>query len=130
MCIRDSAEAVLERFPKARVIGIDRDEQALALAGSRLAAHADRISLVHAVYDEFDSVVTDLGLSRVDAALFDLGVSSLQLDEEDRGFAYRVDAPLDMRMDQGRGRTAAEVLNEYEPVSYTHLDVYKRQISA
>lgn len=109
------AEAVLERFPKARVIGIDRDEQALALAGSRLAAHADRISLVHAVYDEFDSVVTDLGLSRVDAALFDLGVSSLQLDEEDRGFAYRVDAPLDMRMDQGRGRTAAEVLNEYEP---------------
>jgi 16S rRNA (cytosine1402-N4)-methyltransferase len=109
------AEAVLERFPQARVVGIDRDEQALALAGSRLAAHADRISLVHAVYDEFDSVVTDLGLSRVDAALFDLGVSSLQLDEEDRGFAYRVDAPLDMRMDQGHGRTAADVVNEYEP---------------
>jgi len=107
------ALAVLEAFPAARVVGIDRDSEALDLAGSRLAAHADRTTLVHAVYDELDSVIGSLGLQSVDAALFDLGVSSLQLDEEDRGFAYRVDAPLDMRMDQSQGVTAAEVLNTY-----------------
>ena len=109
------AEAVLEHCPHARVVGIDRDEQALALAASRLAPHGDRVTLAHAVYDEFDSVISRLGLARVDAVLFDLGVSSLQLDEPDRGFAYRVDAPLDMRMDQGGGRTAADVVNTYEP---------------
>ena len=115
------AEAVLEHCPQARVVGIDRDEQALALAGSRLAPYADRVSLVHAVYDEFDSVIAGLGLSRVDAVLFDLGVSSLQLDEPDRGFAYRVDAPLDMRMDQGGGRTAADVVNTYDPARLEKL---------
>ena len=109
------ALAVLEAFPEARLVGIDRDPEALELASQRLAAHADRIDLVHAVYDEFAAVVDSLGLHHIDAALFDLGVSSLQLDEDDRGFAYRVDAPLDMRMDQGDGRTAAEVVNTYEP---------------
>lgn len=109
------ALAVLEAHPQARVVGIDRDPEALELAGERLAAHADRVDLVHAVYDEFAEVVASLGLETVDAVLFDLGVSSLQLDEDDRGFAYRVDAPLDMRMDQSRGITAAEVLNTYEP---------------
>ncbi len=109
------AEGVLQTFPQARLVGIDRDADALALAGARLARFADRITLVHAVYDEFASVVDALGIPAVDAALFDLGVSSLQLDEADRGFAYRIDAPLDMRMDQSRGLTAAEVLNSYEP---------------
>lgn len=109
------AEGVLAAFPRTRLIGIDRDQEALALAGERLSAYADRITLVHAVYDEFAQVVDALGIPSVDAALFDLGVSSLQLDEADRGFAYRVDAPLDMRMDQSRGLTAAEVLNSYEP---------------
>ncbi len=107
------AEAVLERCPRARVVGIDRDQEALDIAGERLAPYADRLTLVHAVYDEFAAVVETLGLPYVDAALFDLGVSSLQLDEEDRGFAYRVDAPLDMRMDQSEGPTAADVLNTY-----------------
>jgi 16S rRNA (cytosine1402-N4)-methyltransferase len=108
------ALAVLEAFPDARVVGLDRDAEALDLAGERLAAHADRLTLVHAVYDEFAAVIDSLRLRTVDATLFDLGVSSLQLDEEDRGFAYRVDAPLDMRMDQSHGVTAAEVVNTYE----------------
>ena len=109
------ALAVLEACPEARLVGIDRDPEALELAAQRLAPHADRIDLVHAVYDEFAAVIGSLGLEQVDAALFDLGVSSLQLDEDDRGFAYRVDAPLDMRMDQGDGITAADVVNTYEP---------------
>jgi 16S rRNA (cytosine1402-N4)-methyltransferase len=108
------AEAVLERCPQARLVGIDRDPEALALAGERLERFADRTTFVHAVYDEFASVVADLGIREVHAALFDLGVSSLQLDESDRGFAYSHDAPLDMRMDQSRGLTAADVLNTYD----------------
>ncbi len=115
------AEAVLEHCPAARVIGIDRDQEALDLAGERLAPYADRLTLVHAVYDEFAAVVETLGLPTVDAALFDLGVSSLQLDEEDRGFAYRVDALLDMRMDQSTGVTAADVLNTYEVDGLTRI---------
>jgi 16S rRNA (cytosine1402-N4)-methyltransferase len=108
------AQAVLERCPNARVVGIDRDQEALGLAGERLAPWGDRVTLVHAVYDEVAEVVADLGVDGVQAALFDLGVSSLQLDEADRGFAYSQDAPLDMRMDQSRGLTAADVLNTYE----------------
>ena len=107
-------EAMLERFPKLHVIGIDRDTQALALAGERLAAFEDRTDLVHAVYDEIADVVEDLGFDSIDGALFDLGVSSMQLDERERGFAYSYDAPLDMRMDTSRGRTAAEVVNTYD----------------
>ncbi len=107
-------EAVLAACPAARAVGIDRDTEALALAGERLAAYGDRFTGVHAVYDELPSVLDDLGLPTVDAVLFDLGVSSLQLDEAERGFAYRHDAPLDMRMDQSAGITAAEVLNTYD----------------
>ena len=109
------AEAFLERCPQARVIGIDRDEEALDLAGERLARFGDRFHGVHAVYDEIADVVADAGLAHVQGVLFDLGVSSLQLDEADRGFAYAQDAPLDMRMDQSTGITAAEVLNTYAP---------------
>ena len=108
------AEAILERCPQARVVGIDRDTEALALAAERLAAHADRTTFVHAVYDEVPDVLHGLGIDHMDAALFDLGVSSLQLDEAERGFAYAQDAPLDMRMDQTTGLTAADVLNTYE----------------
>jgi 16S rRNA (cytosine1402-N4)-methyltransferase len=107
------AEAVLEAFPEARLIGLDRDPQALALAGERLARFAGRTSLVHAVYDELAEVLADEGDGGIDGALFDLGVSSMQLDEAARGFSYAQDAPLDMRMDQTRGATAAEVLNTY-----------------
>ncbi|MGI8645788.1 MAG: 16S rRNA (cytosine(1402)-N(4))-methyltransferase RsmH [Nocardioides sp.] len=107
------SEAVLTRCALARVIGIDRDPAALALAGERLAPFGDRFIGVHAVYDELPDVLEKLGLTAVDAVLFDLGVSSLQLDVTERGFAYRTDAPLDMRMDGTSGPTAADVLNTY-----------------
>jgi 16S rRNA (cytosine1402-N4)-methyltransferase len=107
------SEAFLERFPLLTLIGIDRDTNALALAGERLAKYSDRIHLVHAVYEEIFDVAQDLGFSEVDAILLDLGVSSMQLDEADRGFAYSYDAPLDMRMDTSRGITAQEVVNTY-----------------
>jgi 16S rRNA (cytosine1402-N4)-methyltransferase len=107
------AEALLTGCPNAHLLGIDRDPQALALAGRRLASFGARVSLVHAVYDQVGEVLADRGLDTVAAVLLDLGVSSLQLDSGDRGFAYRVDAPLDMRMDQTHGTTAADVLNTY-----------------
>jgi 16S rRNA (cytosine1402-N4)-methyltransferase len=108
------AEAILQRCPQAHVVGIDRDTEALELAAERLAPYADRTSFVHAVYDEADTALRDLGIAQAHAMLFDLGVSSLQLDEADRGFAYAQDAPLDMRMDQTTGITAADVLNTYD----------------
>jgi 16S rRNA (cytosine1402-N4)-methyltransferase len=107
-------EAVLTSCSLARVIGIDRDESALAMARERLAAFGDRFTGVHARYDELTEVLEAHGLAVVDAVLFDLGVSSLQLDVTERGFAYREDAPLDMRMDPSTGPTAADVLNTYE----------------
>src|SRR4051812_34325812 len=107
------AEAVL-RSTGARLVGLDRDPEALRRSGDRLAPYAERITLVHAVYDELPRVLADHGLERVQGVLFDLGVSSLQLDEAARGFAYAQDAPLDMRMDPTRGQTAAEVVNTYD----------------
>ena len=114
-------EGVLEQIPTARVVGIDRDPQALRLAGERLARFGDRFTPVHAVYDEIGDVVTSLGLDGVQGVLMDLGVSSLQLDEADRGFAYAQDAPLDMRMDQTTGITAADVLNTYDERELTRI---------
>lgn len=107
------SEAFLERFPKLTLIGIDRDPSALALAGERLARFSDRIHLVHAVYEEIEDVIADLGFSEVHGILLDLGVSSMQLDERERGFAYSYEAPLDMRMDSTVGKTAADVVNGY-----------------
>ncbi|WP_326690954.1 MULTISPECIES: 16S rRNA (cytosine(1402)-N(4))-methyltransferase RsmH [unclassified Streptomyces] len=109
------SEALLSTFPAARLIGLDRDPAALELAGERLAPYGDRATLVHAVYDELPEVLERLAVPRVQGVLFDLGVSSLQLDEAERGFAYAQDAPLDMRMDQTTGPSAAEVLNTYAP---------------
>ncbi|RYE80986.1 MAG: 16S rRNA (cytosine(1402)-N(4))-methyltransferase RsmH [Myxococcales bacterium] len=106
-------ESLLQRLPDVHVIGVDRDPHALELAGARLSSYADRVRLVHAVYDELPDVLTDLGLPSVSGILFDLGVSSMQLDVRERGFAYAEDAPLDMRMNDGEGITAAEVLNTY-----------------
>ena len=105
--------ALLERFAGVRLVGLDRDPQALAAATERLRPFAGRATLVHAVYDGIAAVLADLGLGRVQGVLFDLGVSSMQLDDRDRGFAYAQDAPLDMRMDQTQGITAADVLNTY-----------------
>ena len=108
------AACALDAFPQLRLIGLDRDPVALRLSGERLAPFGERVTLVHAVYDEVPEVLASLGLSRVQGILFDLGVSSMQLDEADRGFAYSVDAPLDMRMDQESGITAADVVNTYD----------------
>ncbi|MGV9243970.1 16S rRNA (cytosine(1402)-N(4))-methyltransferase RsmH [Streptomyces sp. NPDC003710] len=109
------SEALLTRFPEARLVALDRDKEALRLSGERLAPFGERATLVHAVYDELPEVLDRLGLPRVQGVLFDLGVSSMQLDEAERGFAYAQDAPLDMRMDQTTGVSAAEVLNTYPP---------------
>ncbi len=123
------AESVLTALPAALVVAVDRDREAIELAGERLAPYAARLRLVHAAYDDLDAVLDaaeDLsGRRQLHSALFDLGVSSLQLDAEDRGFAYAQDAPLDMRMDQSRGQTAAELLAEAsEPQLTRVLRVY------
>ncbi len=108
------AEAFLTRFPELTVIGIDRDPDALDIAGERLAPFGSRIRLVHAVYDELDSALERNGMASVSGVLFDLGVSSLQLDRTERGFSYSQDAPLDMRMDKTSPLTAERVLAEYD----------------
>jgi 16S rRNA (cytosine1402-N4)-methyltransferase len=119
------AEAVLAAHPGVTLVGLDRDTEALAHARERLAPYGDRTHLVHAVYDELPAVLEDLDIAAVDGVLFDLGVSSLQLDTADRGFAYAQDAPLDMRMDQTTGITAEEVVNGYEaPALARVLRVY------
>lgn len=109
--------ALLEAHPGLRLVGLDRDPDARAEAARRIeaAGHADRVTLVPAVFDELPEVLDRLGLAEVQAVLFDLGVSSLQLDRPDRGFSYSADAPLDMRMNPGTGRTAAEIVNTYPP---------------
>ncbi|MGV9680504.1 16S rRNA (cytosine(1402)-N(4))-methyltransferase RsmH [Nocardia sp. NPDC003482] len=110
------AEHFLRTYPAIRLIGLDRDTEALKLAGERLAPFADRITLVHTRYDGIADALREAGLEptgSVRAILMDLGVSSMQLDETERGFAYSVDAPLDMRMDPSGGPTAADVLNTY-----------------
>ncbi len=107
------AEQALESFPTMHLIGLDRDPTALELSAQRLAPFAERTTLVHAVYDEIPQVLARHGFVNVQGILFDLGVSSMQLDETDRGFAYSVDAPLDMRMDTTQELTAEIVVNTY-----------------
>ncbi|HZW42580.1 MAG TPA: 16S rRNA (cytosine(1402)-N(4))-methyltransferase RsmH [Agromyces sp.] len=104
--------ALLQRFPKLTVVGLDRDPDALGIARERLAEFGDRARFVHTVYDGIAEAVRSEGFSEVQGVLFDLGVSSLQLDRAERGFAYSKDAPLDMRMDFTQGRTAEEVIAE------------------
>ncbi|QAU52032.1 16S rRNA (cytosine(1402)-N(4))-methyltransferase RsmH [Corynebacterium pelargi] len=118
------SEYFLERFPQAHVIGLDRDSRSLVDARARLAPFGDRFLALHCRFDQFEQPLAEAAADEQPAAclalehgfggaLFDLGVSSMQLDEEERGFAYRVDAPLDMRMDPATSLTAATVLNTY-----------------
>ncbi len=108
------AAVLLSRHPDLRLLGIDRDPAALKRAGSRLAGFGPRVELVHAVYDRLPELLAERRLDHVGAVLFDLGVSSLQLDSDDRGFAYSRDTALDMRMDPTSGLTAADVLASYD----------------
>ena len=107
--------AFLKASPNARLIGIDRDTEALALATKRMEMEglADRFTPVHAAFDDFSQVLSDQGVDKVNAVFMDLGLSSLQIDETERGFSYSHDAPLDMRMDVTQPLTAEQVLAEY-----------------
>jgi 16S rRNA (cytosine1402-N4)-methyltransferase len=107
------AGLVLDACPQARLVGIDRDPSALAVAGERLARFGDRVQLFRAVYHELPDVLAEAGLSSVQAICLDLGLSSLQIDRRERGFAYATDAPLDMRMDPDSELTAATIVNTW-----------------
>jgi 16S rRNA (cytosine1402-N4)-methyltransferase len=113
--------ALLETFPSLRVIAFDRDTAAIAIAKENLLDFSERVTIVHAVYDEIAITLENLGIAAVDGALFDLGVSSMQLDAADRGFAYSHDAPLDMRMDQSTGLSALDVLMTYSRSDLIHI---------
>jgi 16S rRNA (cytosine1402-N4)-methyltransferase len=104
---------IVRRLTTGRLICVDRDDAALAAARDRLAEWMDRVTLVHSNFSQVDTILDDLGLTGVDGMLFDLGVSSPQLDDASRGFSYMADAPLDMRMDRSEGLTAADVVNTW-----------------
>ncbi len=105
--------ALLEKFPTLIVIGIDRDENAIEIARKNVSPFGDRLLTSHATYDQIELILEELEINEVAGILFDLGVSSMQLDDGVRGFAYSYDAPLDMRMDQSTGLTAFEILHTY-----------------
>lgn len=104
---------IVKRLTTGRLIGVDRDETAIAAAEERLAEYADRVTLVHSNFDRVGEILDELGIAGVDGMLFDLGVSSPQLDDAERGFSYMHDAPLDMRMDRTAALSAREVVNEW-----------------
>ncbi|GHV18293.1 ribosomal RNA small subunit methyltransferase H [Clostridia bacterium] len=118
-----------------KLIGIDRDKKAIEVAGSRLARYGEKVSLVNDNFCNIAMILDDLGIGKIDGGLLDLGVSSYQFDEPERGFSYRFDAPLDMRMDNSQGRTAADVVNEYEEQRLAQIladygeEKYARQIA-
>lgn len=118
------AERFCQEFPGLRLIGLDRDPDALRTAGQRLARFGDRVQLVHTRYDGMADALLQAGLrpaASIDGVLFDLGVSSMQLDRPERGFSYAQDAPLDMRMDSDAELTAAEILNTYDRRALTEI---------
>ncbi|KUI03094.1 16S rRNA (cytosine(1402)-N(4))-methyltransferase RsmH [Mycobacterium sp. IS-3022] len=117
------AERFLTELPGLRLIGLDRDPDALWIAGERLSRFADRVTLVRTRYDGIATALSETAWSagKADGVLFDLGVSSMQLDRTDRGFSYAADAPLDMRMDPDAELTAADVVNTYDQKSLTRL---------
>ncbi len=116
------AEAVLRRLPeKGRLIGIDRDREALAAAQERLAPYGGRFAALHGNFFDMRRLLAEIGVAQVNGILLDLGVSSHQLDTPERGFSYRADAPLDMRMDRDAGLTAREVVNTYSDAALARI---------
>ena len=107
------SRCIAQRLDTGRLICVDRDQAALDAAQERLGPWMDRVTLVHSNFAEIDSILGGLGLDKIDGMLFDLGVSSPQLDDSSRGFSYMADAPLDMRMDRSEGLTAADVVNTW-----------------
>ena len=127
---------IASRLTSGRLIGIDRDETAIARAGRRLAPFADRVTLVHGNFSDAAQILDELGIPGADGMLFDLGVSSPQLDEAQRGFSYMQDAPLDMRMDSSAALTAYEVVNGWSEERLNRIlwdygeERYARRITA
>lgn len=115
------SEQILKRLNGGRLIGIDRDKSAIARTGERLKAYADKLTLVHGNFCDVVRILDELGIDSVDGMLFDLGVSSPQLDEAERGFSYMNDAPLDMRMDNTSSLTAWTVVNEWDEAELVHI---------
>ena len=107
------SEAILQRLTTGRLISIDRDAEAIKRAGERLAPYADKLTIVHGNFRDLDAILDEQGIQAVDGMLFDLGVSSPQLDEADRGFSYMTDAPLDMRMDTSDNIDAWFIVNRW-----------------
>lgn len=116
-----SLEICKRLSPKGRLIGIDQDKDAIAAATKRLSDYKDRVSIVHSNYQEIDSVLKGLSVSGVDGIVLDLGVSSYQLDNVERGFTYREDTPLDMRMNQEDVMTARDIVNDYTEQELFHV---------
>ncbi|MCR5136360.1 MAG: 16S rRNA (cytosine(1402)-N(4))-methyltransferase RsmH [Oscillospiraceae bacterium] len=130
------SEEIAKRLTTGRLIGIDRDETAIIRAGERLKDYKDVFTAIHGNFGNLRTLLGEIGVDAVDGLLFDLGVSSPQLDEAERGFSYRLEAPLDMRMDRSRGRTAADVVNRYEEAELSRIffeygeERYARRVSA
>ena len=127
---------IASRLTTGCLIGIDRDETAIERAGKRLACFGDRVRLIHGNFSDTAAILDDLGIERVDGLLYDLGVSSPQLDETERGFSYMGDAPLDMRMDSGDSLKASDIVNGYSEEKLNRIfwdygeERYARRISA
>ena len=130
------SELILKKLTTGRLIAIDKDEEALAYAKSRLSGYGDKVTFVHSDFKRAGEVLDELNVDRIDGVLMDLGVSSYQLDAAERGFSYRFDAPLDMRMDKTQFLTAFNVVNEYNELDIADIlfrygeERYARKIAA
>ena len=130
------SELILKKLTTGRLIAIDKDEEALAFAKQRLAEYADKVTFVHSDFKRADEVLDEWNIDNIDGVLMDLGVSSYQLDAAERGFSYRFDAPLDMRMDKTQFLTAFNVVNEYNEMDIADIlfrygeERYARKIAA
>lgn len=113
--------AILDAHPGLSVLGLDRDPAALAASRERLASYGDRVMLQHRRFDDLDAAMLEAGIAELSGALFDLGVSSHQFDSGERGFSYRHDAPLDMRMDTTEVTTAADVVNQASEIEIAQI---------